>query len=307
MNSEKLVGKIKGNKKVIEILPDGQVLCECVKCGSRAEFSYVSLMNQVHGERCRKCAGVARRQEVVGERFGEWTIVDRSSSPGRVKCRCSCGFEAERVLAVLKGNRGSCWSCYLKRRKKSVKNLNPRLYEIWRKLRLMELLDERWRDNAECFIAEVKESPVRGARLVRLDETKLFGVSNFYWKSQPKGTKLYEIDGVRHTMHEWMKITGLSKQGIHFRVRSQKRKEGLGKLTNQNRKLRRKSRTARRKGIRTISSRMLWLEEKMREYFREFTGLGHDLLEIKKSLRGEDSDEIPESDIPDSEEMDAEE
>lgn len=98
-------------------------LCRC-QCGKTRVFN--SLKKVVGG--CRSCRNEARRRvsDLVGEKFGDWTVIGPRTKKGRDifwRCRCSCGEEHVVGVATLrKGTSSRCLKCSNVRRVVQGKN-----------------------------------------------------------------------------------------------------------------------------------------------------------------------------------------
>ena len=75
-------------------------------------------------------------------------------------------------------------------------------------------------DNFTEFLNEVGDKPGDGYAIYRHDITKNYAPGNIYWgickgrpkirEATPRKVKLYECDGVAHTVKEWSVIIGIS-------------------------------------------------------------------------------------------------
>lgn len=68
-------------------------LCRC-DCGTERGITTYELTSG-HTRRCRKCKGIASRSFRVGDRVGQWVIIDYRRRDGKhmsdYLCRCDCG------------------------------------------------------------------------------------------------------------------------------------------------------------------------------------------------------------------------
>ena len=104
------------DEKEPHITPNGSVqrivVGKC-SCGTIFEVRLTALQKS---GRCRTCAGKARRIDVVGQRFGQLTVISRADdyiSPEGVhlsqfNCKCDCGNTCVVSLSELRGGQKSC-------------------------------------------------------------------------------------------------------------------------------------------------------------------------------------------------------
>ncbi len=83
--------------------------CKCGLCGTVKEVSGTDLRMG----KSRNCGCSSNMlQDLVGQRFGDWTVIERAPSQGkftRWKCRCSCGRERLILASALRlGRSSSC-------------------------------------------------------------------------------------------------------------------------------------------------------------------------------------------------------
>lgn len=83
---------------------------------------------------------------------------------------------------------------------------------------------ERWRDSFSDFLADMGERP-DGCSIDRIDNNKNYEPGNCRWatlheQASNKSNNVYmEIDGVRRTISEWSRITGISVKNISRRLK----------------------------------------------------------------------------------------
>lgn len=120
-NRRNVVGNKIGEVEIIEekephITPNGSkqriVIGKC-SCGNIFETRLESIQKS---GRCRKCAGRARRVDIVGQRFGQLFVISRAEdyvSPEGVhlsqfNCKCDCGNTCVVGLSSLRRGQKSC-------------------------------------------------------------------------------------------------------------------------------------------------------------------------------------------------------
>lgn len=107
---EDLTGKVYGNLTVKEYVGDGRWLCECI-CGNTKEVRGYDLKNN----NVTSCGHKKiSREEMIGKRYGSWTVIGLSDKPRYVKCKCYCGTESDIHSYSL--TNGTSTNCGCKRR-----------------------------------------------------------------------------------------------------------------------------------------------------------------------------------------------
>lgn len=82
-------------------------------------------------------------QQVIGQKFGRWTILDihqgSHHKPKRATCRCECGTVRSVVLSTLYHGKSHSCGCYQKEKMAQVQtkhgNAKTRLYYVWKGMR----------------------------------------------------------------------------------------------------------------------------------------------------------------------------
>ena len=201
---------------------------------------------------------MSRLKNLTGQRFGRLVVVSRASDyvtpKGQRKtrwlCNCDCGKEHITTATNLQTGKTQscgCWSNEDRRRTRHKKHggFGTRLYRIYRGM---------WQ---RCYDFKVSQYPRYGGRGIticdewlgekgfetfrewalnhgyketlsidRVDNDKEYSPNNCRWatnKEQMNNRRcnvFLEMDGERHTMTEWAKITGINKETIISRHRA---------------------------------------------------------------------------------------
>jgi hypothetical protein len=158
-----------------------------------------------------------RFDDLTGQKFGKLTVLSFAGFHGKYSCwnmRCDCGNELVKYGSQTK-NRAKRYpnlSCGCETRHGLS---TTKVYGRWRSMRSENLCD-RWKDDVVAFAADTGEPPFRHAMLVAIDESQPIGPGNFRWEQYGK---YYTIDGVRKNITEWLKVLGISRQALYYRLR----------------------------------------------------------------------------------------
>ncbi|MEG3071048.1 MAG: hypothetical protein HQP61_02255 [Peptococcaceae bacterium] len=193
-----------------------------------------------------------RAIDLTNQTFGELTAkrqVDFKSKNAKWECVCSCGNIV--VTESQKLRKGTSRSCGCKRGEYKIKTMgthgmtNTRIYRIWHSMisrceypgtngyefyggRGISVCEE-WRNNFEAFHNwAVKNGYSDKMSIDRIDNSRNYEPSNCRWadkytQDNNRRSNVYiEMDGKKHTIAEWSRITGINKETIRSRIRSGK-------------------------------------------------------------------------------------
>ena len=161
-------------------------------------------------------------QDLRGKLFQCWTadgFVGFSGNCSSWLCTCKCGVRAilssrELTSVPVYDNRGGHGCVH--------QNLDVKaLYERWRRLRRKGKMCKEWADDFNEFANRVGV-PSSGTRrsLVRPDKSKPLSPTNFRWETLRKETdRELTLDGKTMTAAEWAKKLGMTRQGLHNRLK----------------------------------------------------------------------------------------
>ena len=201
-----------------------------------------------------------RFKDLIGQKFGRWTVVERvgSDKHNRAlwKCQCECGnTNLVNSECLTRGNSKSC-GCLNDEVRKSGNNrrthgmCGTRLYRIWKDIhnRCNNPNTEdyqKWYGSKGITVCDEwsKFEPFRDwavnngysddLTIDRIDFNKGYYPENCRWitlKEQANNKSnvvRIEINGETHTISEWAEITGLPRSTINMRYYSGKRGEDL--------------------------------------------------------------------------------
>ena len=191
------------------------------------------------------------RNDLAGKQFGRLTVIEYTStknSRAYWKCQCICGNIVEKQGKLL--NNGFVKSCgCLRQETRSMLGKNnvkhgmegTRIYDIWAHMlyRCKNTNAKNYKDYGARGISVYKEweqfesfckwAMLNGYQddlsIDRIDVNGNYEPSNCRWATKlqqarnKRTTPVIEMDGVKHTIHEWAEITGLPKTVIYDRLR----------------------------------------------------------------------------------------
>lgn len=187
----------------------------------------------------------ARRQrELIGQRFGNYTIIAKSDrrlpSGGRpfYACRCDCGSVREVNIQILRSGRAKGCGCRLF---KHGMRHTP-LYGVWQAMinrchnpnvdrfrdyggRGIKVCD-RWRGSFQAFFDDMGDRPSDDHQIDRIDNDGDYEPGNCRWvprKDQQRNKRnnhLIEWKGETRTLVEWAAFLGISRKALSWRIHS---------------------------------------------------------------------------------------
>lgn len=257
--SEKYVGEIFGEWRVVSMERGKGWLCECVDCGRQV---WKSARQVFEGKAprclCRYPYGKYDGEEWVGKRFEYLEIVAPYNKAQKTfHCRCDCGFEKDVRATDL--DKGAVTSCGRKEcfwhgvNGRTLFGLSKqRLYGIWSGMkdrcydekalaysdyggRGIMICDE-WRDNFIAFYFWAKQNGYQDDLSIdRIDVNGNYEPSNCRWatmKEQAINKRPYselpkrkqwgeqwEINGETKYINEWCEEYGVSVATVRYRVK----------------------------------------------------------------------------------------
>ena len=200
-----------------------------------------------------KPKGIGRyeRLDLTGKRYGRLVVIEfvgtlpNDKSVSLWKCKCDCGNEKIIKIGSLQSGATKSCGCLRLEKVRTHNKSNTRIYKIWQGIK-------RRCNNTNCNAYKIY-----GARGIKIcDEwSNINGFENFYnwsmnngysdtltidridvngnyepdncrWATMEeqgnnrRGTKKYVIDGESHTITEWSKISGVSRENIRRRIKS---------------------------------------------------------------------------------------
>lgn len=191
--------------------------------------------------------------ELIGRTFGKLTVISKDEDyirpsgkrEHRYLCRCECGREVTVIRSNLIRNTRSCGCSkgkYISDSKITHGMSNSRLYQIWRNMknrcynpnvdrydryggRGITICDE-WKDNFQAFYEwSMNNGYSDGLSIDRINVNGDYAPDNCHWITMPEqadnkcNSRLFEFNGSAHTVSEWAKITGISRDVIWNRIK----------------------------------------------------------------------------------------
>ena len=195
---------------------------------------------------------MAKLIDLTGQRFGKLTVLRRAENYVRPNghkestwvCCCECGNE----ITVTRTNLKRARSCgcskgeYISASKITHGKSNSRLYHIWRNMKSrcynpnVERYDkyggrgiiicDEWKDNFQAFYEwSMNNGYSDNLSIDRIDVNGNYTPDNCRWITMPdqadnkSNSHLFEFNGSAHTVSEWSKITGISRDIIWNRIK----------------------------------------------------------------------------------------
>jgi len=188
-----------------------------------------------------------RKYDLTGQIFGRLTVLGPAPK-SKWHCVCECGNKVDILTNHLISSTTTSCGCYareLSAKRHTVHGLNrTRLGRIWKLM------------NARCYNPHMENYPEYGGRGItvcdewrgnhgmenfakwafengyddelsidRIDNDKGYEPSNCRWAdgitqaNNKRNNVLATVDGITHTITEWSRITGVSRQTIAYRLR----------------------------------------------------------------------------------------
>jgi len=218
---------------------------ECKQCGSLFKATN-SVIDKIFF-----CSATCREDyfntELVGKRFGRWSVIKRGVNRGRIamwECRCDCGIE--KTISSTSLHEGTSKSCgCLQRelqsnRQKTHGRSKDREYKVWAgmKNRCNNKDDpsydryggrgikvcKKWKRSFEDFISDIGGIP-KGLSIDRIDVNGDYEPDNVRvvdmvtQQRNRRDNRVVEIMGVSKCIAEWAEIHGIKQSTIHSRIR----------------------------------------------------------------------------------------
>lgn len=223
-------------------------ICKC-ECGNTKSIKSNSLLSGV-SKSCGCLQSNLRTNNLIGQKFGKLTVVERTSTPNRPTehhaywlCLCECGNNhIARGSDLKNGNVQSCgclqiekitthgmrhtpiyaeW-CSIKQR---CYNPNNKSYKNYGYRGI--LMCERWRDSFEAFYEDVSKLSnfgKEGYSLNRINNDGIYEPNNVEWandKTQANNKRnnhLLEYNGKIQTIAQWADELGINQYTLYNRI-----------------------------------------------------------------------------------------
>lgn len=165
--------------------------------------------------------------DLTGQTFGKLLVLayaGRRKKRVRWRCKClACGSVKDYQAGNLrKGLSTQCRGCPAKRREPPVFQAG---YHSWKRIVQTGDICKQW-DSFEAFIANMGEPPKGKRHLVRTDPAKPYQPGNCTW-SPCRLPRLLTHNGRTMSISDWAQELGLSKQGLHLRLKKMTVHEAL--------------------------------------------------------------------------------
>jgi hypothetical protein len=194
---------------------------------------------------CIKAAG-SPQVDVKGKRFHRLVAIEHKPSPSRWVCQCDCGNTCEPAVHSLTSGAVKSCGCYgrekfLGRITKHGKS-RSKLHKVWTSAkqrchnpnstafhyygaRGIRMCD-RWQNSFEAFCQDMGPQPTPKHTLERIDNDGNYEPGNVRWATQAEQCLNHRrnvrisLGGVIKTLSEWSKESGLTKNGLKYRVKA---------------------------------------------------------------------------------------
>ncbi len=185
--------------------------------------------------------------DITGTRVGNWTVLrlaEIREHKAYWLCRCDCGKEAEVVSSVLRKGQSKSCGCMTKRRISDAVRTHGGTgtpeHRVWKsiitrccnpKARCFPRyggrgirICERWRSSFAHFLADVGARPSVKHQIEREDNDGDYEPGNCRWatdaeqRRNKRTNRFVEHDGLRLTITDWSKRTGIDKTTLRNRI-----------------------------------------------------------------------------------------
>ncbi len=199
-----------------------------------------------------------KKLDLTGQRFGRLVVIEEAghSSDGRVQwfCKCDCGKTTVSTTTNLKRNHTRSCGClneenHFKHGKRTRTNSHS-LYGIWDNMKQRcgnsnatlyhryggrgITVCQEWREDFQAFYNWAMANGYQDDLTIdRIDNDKGYSPDNCRWitkKANLNNTSqnaFIELNGERHTIAEWSRITGISRKAIDYRIKAGKPPEEI--------------------------------------------------------------------------------
>lgn len=185
-------------------------------------------------------------QELIGAKFGRWTITGRShealrrgASPKWV-CVCDCGTTRSVVISDLKnGSSRSCGCLGRERSRTHWKTKTPE-YSAWNNMRRRcdnprhrqykhyggrgIAVCERWQTSFDAFLSDMGQRPTKDHTLERVNNNEGYGPSNCTWATRKqqnrnqRSSRLLSYDGRTMSLAAWAEHAEIDYKTFQQRI-----------------------------------------------------------------------------------------
>lgn len=199
---------------------------------------------EIDGRKTRKSQNQKlTREDVVGLRFGQITIIDvvePEKRPLKCLCKCGCGNEfTTRYDSLQSANTKSC-GCLVSKGNFKHGKTNTKTHRIWKHMKNRcyntrspdypewggrgIVICERWKNSFEEFLGDLGECPPDHS-IERIDVNGNYEPSNCKWlpmrlqSYNRRVSRRFTFDGVTKTLSEWADEYQICKQVVWARIR----------------------------------------------------------------------------------------
>lgn len=182
------------------------------------------------------------KEDLIGRKFGKWTVLDRKKGNFKWRCACSCGTIRFVTGPDLKNGKSSqCRECYFKQRKIRKVYDHP-LYFIWMGMiaRCEKKASKnyhryggkgikvcnRWH-SFDLFVEDMGARPSKKHSIDRIDNDKGYSPENCRWATKKEqarnrtNNRLISYLGITMTMIEWAEKLCVSRHTLgNFLIRN---------------------------------------------------------------------------------------
>jgi len=223
--------------------PQGHIrwLCRC-ECGAILPVMASHLVSG-HSKSCG-CFH-PNFQDLTGQRFGRWTVIERQGQSRKRSahwlCQCDCGNTALVASdSLVSGHSTSCGCAHIDAVTTHNRTHTPE-YRAWASMKsrcyrktdisyprygaLGVRVCDRWLNSFENFLADMGERPSSKHSLDRIDSRGNYEPTNCQWSdiatqnSNRRSNRQITWNGTTRTVSQWAEELGISRSTIFNRLR----------------------------------------------------------------------------------------
>lgn len=177
----------------------------------------------------------------TGDRYGNWTVIDRQQGHKKALCLCACGAKKlvnKHNLTRNKSKSCGCIGKHLRALRHGLSGIPE--YQIWKAIKArcynknhknypdyggrgITVCDE-WFNNFEAFYADMGSRPGSRYSIDRINNEEGYFKENCRWSTQTQQTRntrrsrWVTINNETRTVAEWAEITGIRSSTIYHRL-----------------------------------------------------------------------------------------